>query len=222
MKQVDDLSRSLGAFDQEAAVIAVIELSNASWLVAGTLPGAARRPLKKLDPDPKELEKLLLRWRGETEAAGRRPTAKAEEFGQSLGNDRRHGRCRSRSEVAVTRGTPWLQSRGKNVPAAPEPRTRSEWLLHGPGPSGPNRIQARGAIPRARLRAPLGSGSQALAKNRMPVVRCRLEDWLEHGAPYLECIGERKPPPCRLPRCLGDPPFLKMSIAAEEGDRRAA
>jgi hypothetical protein len=38
MKPVDDLSRSLVAFDQEAAVVAVIELSNASWLVAGTLP----------------------------------------------------------------------------------------------------------------------------------------------------------------------------------------
>jgi hypothetical protein len=65
MKPVDDLSRSLVAFDQESAVVAVIELSNASWLVAGTLPGVARRPLKKLDPDPAALEHLLTRWRGE-------------------------------------------------------------------------------------------------------------------------------------------------------------
>jgi len=72
MKQVDDLSRSLAAFDQESAVVAVIELSNASWLVAGTVPGVARRPLKKLDPDPVALEQLLSRWRGEAEAAGRR------------------------------------------------------------------------------------------------------------------------------------------------------
>ena len=55
MNTVDDLSRSLLPFDQEKAVIAVIELSNASWLVAGTLPGVARRPLKKLEPDPDAL-----------------------------------------------------------------------------------------------------------------------------------------------------------------------
>lgn len=71
MKPVDDLSRSLVAFDQESAVVAVIELSNASWLVAGTLPGVARRPLKKLDPDPVALEHLLTRWRVEAESAGR-------------------------------------------------------------------------------------------------------------------------------------------------------
>jgi transposase len=71
MKQVDDLSRSLVAFDQESAMVAVIELSNASWLVAGTLPGVARRPLKKLDPDPDALEQLLTRWRIEAESAGR-------------------------------------------------------------------------------------------------------------------------------------------------------
>lgn len=71
MKPVDDLSRSLVAFDQESAVVAVIELSNTSWLVAGTLPGVARRPLKKLDPDPAALEQLLTRWRFEAETAGR-------------------------------------------------------------------------------------------------------------------------------------------------------
>lgn len=71
MKPADDLSRSLVAFDQESAVVAVIELSNASWLVAGTLPGVARRPLKKLDPDPAALEQLLTRWRIEAESAGR-------------------------------------------------------------------------------------------------------------------------------------------------------
>jgi transposase len=71
MKPVDDLSRSLVAFDQDSAVVAVIELSNASWLVAGTLPGIARRPLKKLDPDPEALEQLLTRWRIEAQSAGR-------------------------------------------------------------------------------------------------------------------------------------------------------
>lgn len=72
MKPVDDLSRSLEPFDQESTAVAVLELSNASWLVAGTLPGVARRPLKKLDPDPLALEQLLTRWRTEAETAGRR------------------------------------------------------------------------------------------------------------------------------------------------------
>ena len=76
MKQVDALSCSLMAFDQESTAVAVIELSNASWLVAGTLPGVARRPLKKLNPDPTALEQLLARWRLEAEAAGR-PRARA-------------------------------------------------------------------------------------------------------------------------------------------------
>jgi transposase len=71
MKQVDDLSSSLVAFDQESTAVAVIELSSASWLVAATLPGVARRPLKKLDPDPTALEQLLARWRLEAEAVGR-------------------------------------------------------------------------------------------------------------------------------------------------------
>ena len=71
MKRVEDLSRSLLTFDQESAVVAVIELSNASWLVAGSLPGVVRRPLKKLDPDPAALEQLLTRWRIEAETAGR-------------------------------------------------------------------------------------------------------------------------------------------------------
>lgn len=71
MKQIDDLSRSLRPFNQDATVVTVIELSNASWLVAGTLPGVARRPLKKLDPDPVALQELLARWRGEAEASGR-------------------------------------------------------------------------------------------------------------------------------------------------------
>lgn len=71
MKQVDDLSRSLAEFDQHSTVVAVIELSNASWLVAGTLPGVARRPLKKLEPDPAALAQLLERWRSEAVGKGR-------------------------------------------------------------------------------------------------------------------------------------------------------
>ena len=71
MKQVDDLSRSLAEFNQESSVVAVIELSNASWLVAGTLPSVARGPLKKLEPDPAALAQLLERWRSEAIGKGR-------------------------------------------------------------------------------------------------------------------------------------------------------
>jgi hypothetical protein len=42
--QVDDLSRSLTAFDQDSTLIAVIEMSLKNWLVAGSfLASVARR-----------------------------------------------------------------------------------------------------------------------------------------------------------------------------------
>jgi transposase len=59
MSRAEDLSRSLLPFDQEKAVVAVIELSSTTWLVAGTLPGITRRPPKKLEPDPAALSRLL-------------------------------------------------------------------------------------------------------------------------------------------------------------------
>jgi transposase len=68
--QQDDLSRSLVAFDQNSTLVAVVELSARSWLVAGVVPGVARQPLKKLDPDPQTLLALLQRWRAEAEKAG--------------------------------------------------------------------------------------------------------------------------------------------------------
>lgn len=70
MNRVEDLSRSILPFDQEKAVVAVIELSSTSWLVAGTLPGITRRPLKKLEPDPAALGRLLDRWREEATSKG--------------------------------------------------------------------------------------------------------------------------------------------------------
>jgi transposase len=71
MRQFDDLSRSLSAFDQNATLTVVVELSEASWLVAGLLPGVARQPLKKQEPDPSTLLRLLERWRAESVNAGR-------------------------------------------------------------------------------------------------------------------------------------------------------
>jgi len=65
MPQPNDLSRSLSPFVQGSTLVAVIELSLTSWLVAGVVPGVERQPLKKLAPDEKELLRLLQRWRGE-------------------------------------------------------------------------------------------------------------------------------------------------------------
>jgi transposase len=68
----NDLSRSLVAFDQNSTLIAVIELSLKSWLVAGLVPGLEREPLKKQGADPDALLALLHRWRAEAIKAGRK------------------------------------------------------------------------------------------------------------------------------------------------------
>ncbi len=71
MARVDDLSRSLVAFDEHSTLAGVIEMSQASWLVGGMVPGVARRPLKKLEPDGEALLGLVARWRDEALKAGR-------------------------------------------------------------------------------------------------------------------------------------------------------
>jgi len=71
MTQVDNLSRSVDAFDQNASLTVVVEMSEASWLVTGMVPGVDRRPLKKLKPDPDALLRLVERWRSEAEKTGR-------------------------------------------------------------------------------------------------------------------------------------------------------
>src|SRR3954470_6594610 len=71
MPQSNDLSRSFTAFDQDSTLIAVIEMSQSNWLVAGLVPGIERQPLKKLSPDEDELLKLVQRWRNEAAQAGR-------------------------------------------------------------------------------------------------------------------------------------------------------
>src|SRR5262249_27821321 len=49
--QVNDLSRSLAAFDPISTLVVVVEMSKMSWLVSGVVPGVERQPLKKLEPD---------------------------------------------------------------------------------------------------------------------------------------------------------------------------
>ncbi len=71
MPQPNDLSRSLVALDQDSTLIAIIEMSQASWLVGAIVPGVARHPLKKLAADEDALLRLLQRWRDEATRAGR-------------------------------------------------------------------------------------------------------------------------------------------------------
>ncbi len=68
--QRNDLNRSLVAFDQNSTVVAVVELSQKSWLVSGVVPGVKRDPLKKLPADRERLFALLERWRNEAIKAG--------------------------------------------------------------------------------------------------------------------------------------------------------
>ena len=78
--QQNDLSKSLVAFDQDSTLVAVVELSAKSWLVAGLVPGVARDPLKKQGSDPVALLKLLYRWRDEAVKAGKTITRIAVAF----------------------------------------------------------------------------------------------------------------------------------------------
>src|SRR5205823_14183820 len=71
MPQPNDLGRSLAALDQDSTLIAVIEMSQSIWLVAGIVPGINRQPLKKLGADETALLQLLYRWRDEATKAGR-------------------------------------------------------------------------------------------------------------------------------------------------------
>src|ERR1700730_6990066 len=65
MPQPNDLSRSLVALDQNSTIIAVVELSQSSWLVGGVVPGIERQPCKKLDPSRELLLAGLHRRRDE-------------------------------------------------------------------------------------------------------------------------------------------------------------
>lgn len=69
-KPLDNLSRALSPFNPDHTLIAVIEMSQATWLVAGIVPGVDRQPLKKLEADEQQLLALLNRWRTEASRAG--------------------------------------------------------------------------------------------------------------------------------------------------------
>jgi transposase len=72
MQKLNDLSRCLTTLEPDGTLIAAIEMSQSSWLVAGIVPGVERQPLKKLKVDESTLLNLLHRWREEAEKAGHR------------------------------------------------------------------------------------------------------------------------------------------------------
>src|SRR5690242_17341651 len=74
MPQANDLSRCLLTLEQDSTLIAVVELSQASWLVAGIVPAVERQPLKKIEADEAALLRLLGRWTDEATRAGRKIT----------------------------------------------------------------------------------------------------------------------------------------------------
>ena len=79
-RRPNDLSRSLAAFDPDRTLVAVIEMSQSSWLVAGLVPGVERQPLKKLEPDAQALLAVLERWQREAVRAGYAATRIAVAF----------------------------------------------------------------------------------------------------------------------------------------------
>jgi transposase len=70
MHKLDELSRCLTTLKGDRTLIAVIEMRQLSWVVAGIVPGVERQPLKKPAVDEGALLKLLNRWRQDAEKAG--------------------------------------------------------------------------------------------------------------------------------------------------------
>ena len=70
MPQVSDLNRSRTALEQGSTLIAVIEMSLNSWVIAAIVPGIERHPLKKLAVNEDALLRLLRHWQAEAVKAG--------------------------------------------------------------------------------------------------------------------------------------------------------
>ena len=76
----NDPGRCRTALDPESTLVAVIEMSQSSWLVSAIVPGLERHPLKRLAVDEAGLLRQLERWREEAGKAGRRVTRIALAF----------------------------------------------------------------------------------------------------------------------------------------------
>jgi hypothetical protein len=141
MTQVDDLSRSLAAFDQTTSLIVVVEMSEASWLVAGLVPGVDRQPLKKLAPDPDALLRLLERWQAEAVKAGQ--TIGRIALAYEAGRDGRWQEFRPRVHTSAV--APWRDDRtsGGNSNGSPAPGAGA--AAEGEGADGERRCRTRRA-----------------------------------------------------------------------------
>ena len=80
MPAPNDPGRCPTALEAETTLIAVVEMSQSSWLVAAMVPGVERHPLKKFEADQEALLRQLERWREEAARAGRRVTRMAVAF----------------------------------------------------------------------------------------------------------------------------------------------
>jgi hypothetical protein len=163
MPQLNDLSKSLVALEQDATLIAVIEMGQSSWLVADIVPGIDRQPLKKLAPDRDGLLQLLYRWRKEASKARRtikhtRPVAMA--FGWRAGCAHKESKptsstrrvFRSRASIDGQRRTaliPSYSSAPFSVGCAVS-RSTAAWLR----------------FPRSKMRTPGGQAASARAWSR--------------------------------------------------------
>ena len=70
MTVAKDPGRCVTRFEPKRTLIAVIEMSQSSWLVAAIVPGLKRQPLKRLEVDEAGLLQQLERWREEATRAG--------------------------------------------------------------------------------------------------------------------------------------------------------
>ena len=159
MPRPNDLSRSLAALDQNSTVIAVIEMSQGSWLVGAIVPGVERHPLKKLVPDAEALLRLLRRWCDEATKAGR-PVARiavAYEAGRDGFWLARWLRVRSIEAASVAVSREHRRAKTDRLDSELLKRAFLGWLR------GERGHCTMAAIPRSRRRMP---GAQAASTRR--------------------------------------------------------
>ncbi len=162
MPDPNGLSRCPTALEQDTTLIAVIEPSLSSWLVAGIVPGIERQPLKKLEPDPEALLRLLERWRGEAARAGppsrawrspSRPAATASGWPAGC------GRAASRRTSSTRPASPSRASTGGRRPTGSTPSRSSVPSSAGSAASAGTAAWPR--CPRSRRRTPRGRPASA-------------------------------------------------------------